>query len=898
MRRRHSLLSALILASLCVAVPSAFDIPTHRDITLTRLRDITATVAGKEVRFSQRALEEVAQANEDTDDLSSAALFHPERHFTNERFLEGTTELINQRRRVISSVTASPADGRTGRQALGRALHSIQDFYSHSNWVEQGKSSPIGSFGTATTANPPAALAACPVNGNTLGPNGGGGDSSGYYVGILGCGSIPAGKCWHGNYTASCPGINKDKPEFRNHGAARAVAERATTDFVQGIIDQLSGISDAKVRDKAIMALLDVRGTTAFIIDDTGSMGGAIAGVKTSVSQIVTALAADPDSQPTNWVLERFGDPDVGPPLETDSASALLTAVQGLVAHGGGDCPELSQSGLLEAIDTSLPTSNLFLYTDASALDSGLANAVIAKAKDKDITINYALMGSCSPVDPAYIRGAKETGGVLTFMPRTSGEVAKLTPMLVAQSSGDLNRIISSEGVLSGITGLAFPVDSTARRLVVAVNTVDAIVTDFKLRAPSGAILTPTATGCPPDASVCIQALDNPFIFGRPGGYVAVIKAPAVGSWTVELTGSGPYNISASASSPLELRKFAIVEHNVDIHGGYFPISGQPLAGATVTGDATVLGPFASATFSAVDDSGTLLKALPLARNFPDAAADHFLGVFALPLVPFRVVAEGEDETGHPFRREFPALFTGQPASVKLNVGALDTLAAGASRSFDVNVTNTGTTATYALQATSSVPGITAFVAPNLVTVNGGGSATSQLTVSVPAGTPAGTEVAITITATNTGNAAIFNSTTATFSVETNRPPNTAGAAPSIASLWPVNHRMVDVGIQEVTDPDGDTVTIQITRIRQSEPLNGAGDGNTCGDATGEGTAIAHLRAERSGSGSGRIYVVEFSAADGKGGTATGSVMVSVPKSASQPAVDSGLRFASSGSCR
>src|SRR6185503_4676343 len=145
MRRRHSLLSALILASLCVAVPSAFDVPTHRDIT--------ATVSGKEVHFSQRALEEVAQANEDTDDLSSAALFHPERHFTNERFLEGTTELINQRRRVISSVTASPADGRTGRQARGRALHSIQDFYSHSNWVEQGKSSPIGSFGTGTTAN-------------------------------------------------------------------------------------------------------------------------------------------------------------------------------------------------------------------------------------------------------------------------------------------------------------------------------------------------------------------------------------------------------------------------------------------------------------------------------------------------------------------------------------------------------------------------------------------------------------------------------------------------------------------------------------------------------------------------------------------------------------------------
>ena len=48
-----------------------------------------------------------------------------------------------------------------------------------------------------------------------------------------------------------------------------------------------------------------------------------------------------------------------------------------------------------------------------------------------------------------------------------------------------------------------------------------------------------------------------------------------------------------------------------------------------------------------------------------------------------------------------------------------------------------------------------------------------------------------------------------------------------------------------------------------------------------------------SGSGSGRLYVIEFTAEDGKGGTATGTVTVSVPKSASQPATDSGLRFAS-----
>lgn len=876
MRNRSSVFAAVVLATVCVAAVAAFDVPTHRAITLDKLKDLTATVAGKTVKFSQRALEEIAQANEDTDDLSSAALFHPERHFTNENFLQGTTELMTQRQRVISSVTGSPADGSTGRKALGRALHSIQDFYSHSNWIEQGKGSPIASFGTATTPNPPLTLAACPVDGNHLGPGGGGGDTSGYYVGVFGCSTIPAGKCWHGNYTSSCPGINKDKPAFTGHVAARGVAEQATANFVQGILDSLAG------NDKAIMALLDVRGTTAFIIDDTGSMGGTIDGVKSIVGTIVNTLNDDPDLTPTNWLLERFNDPDFGPPLVTDEASVLLGGVNGLFAHGGGDCPELSQSGLLEAIDGSLPNSNLYLFTDASALDSGLVNSVIAKARDKDIVINYALSGSCSPIDPAYVRGASETGGFLIPLAnRSAAEVTKLTSLFLAQLSGDLVRIASSKGTLAGTTSLPFPIDATARRLVVLGN-ADSL-SGFTLRRPSGAVV---AAG---DADAQITTILQ--------GRIVIVNAPATGSWTVELAGAGAYAIAVNANSPLEFRKFALVRPNADIHGGYFPISGQPLAGSTVTGDATVLGPFANAVFTAVDDSGTPIRPIALMRNFPDAAADHFLGTFQLPDVAFRMVAEGQDEAGNPFRREFPALFRGQPANVQVAVGATDTLLAGTSRSFDVTLTNAGAAATYSLQATSSVAGIDVSVSPVSIAAPAGGTATSSLTISVPAGTPEGTEVAVTVTATSTADSSIFNSATVRFVIASNRPPDASGALPTIASLWPANHDMADVGITGVTDPDGDPIAIGITGISQSEPVNGSGDGNTCPDGTGEGTATAHVRAERSGGGTGRVYVIEFTAQDGKGGSTTGSVIVKVPKSSSQPAVDGGQRYAS-GVCR
>jgi len=96
--------------------------------------------------------------------------------------------------------------------------------------------------------------------------------------------------------------------------------------------------------------------------------------------------------------------------------------------------------------------------------------------------------------------------------------------------------------------------------------------------------------------------------------------------------------------------------------------------------------------------------------------------------------------------------------------------------------------------------------------------------------------------------------------------------------LWPPNHQFVDVSVVGVTDPDGDPVAITITGITQDEALNvGVGEGNTCPDASGVGTATGSLRAEREGGGDGRVYHVGFTADDGRNGRCTGTVTVCVP---------------------
>ncbi len=114
-------------------------------------------------------------------------------------------------------------------------------------------------------------------------------------------------------------------------------------------------------------------------------------------------------------------------------------------------------------------------------------------------------------------------------------------------------------------------------------------------------------------------------------------------------------------------------------------------------------------------------------------------------------------------------------------------------------------------------------------------------------------------------------------------PLDCSRASPTAATLWPPNHAFVAMGVQGVADPAGGPVEVTITGVRQDEPVNGRGDGNTAPDAVVAGDAV-QLRAERSGGGDGRVYHVAFSASNGRGGACQGSVAVCVPHDMGQGA--------------
>lgn len=130
-----------------------------------------------------------------------------------------------------------------------------------------------------------------------------------------------------------------------------------------------------------------------------------------------------------------------------------------------------------------------------------------------------------------------------------------------------------------------------------------------------------------------------------------------------------------------------------------------------------------------------------------------------------------------------------------------------------------------------------------------------------------------------------------------NHPPDVSGAVASVSELWPVNHKLREVDILNVTDPDGDPITLTITQITQDEPVTGGGSGNTKYDATGLGTDTAWVRAERAGTSNGRVYRITFTASDGRGGESTGVIYVGVPHDQGENSicVDDGQIYISTG---
>ena len=643
-----SISSTTIMAFAPGGFPEYPNSKTHGEITEEALESVYASVGLTTITNSMKAArKEFTDANKDVD-LDPVAAF---KHFDGERFIAGQARI--NRLLGIAVTKVKSGDFSAARTDIGQALHTVQDFYAHSNWVELGNKVPsaeLGRPGEISNVAPPneatCSLVIATCNADNLITNH---LTSGYYGGQDAQINVGDnfGKCRHGGFFDDGPdafgssrgrqdiagtntGINKDSgfcfvgrggalpesPHSDFNPIATTVAVRATVQIFDDLKSKMS-LGEFK-------ALLGVGPSLAFAIDTTGSMGTVIAGVRSEAISIVNSRLST-DEEPSKYVLVPFNDPGVGPATVTSDPVAFKAAISGLSASGGGDCPELSMAGTEKAVDLSDDRGSVIIFTDASAKDAELFPSVSALASTKNVKIFYALSGSCSPVDPAYFSVANASGGqVFTLSAFEASTITKLIGILAKNNAVDVeNRQGSVDGTQVTIP---FFVDSAMTKLNVSFSQFDR--TTMTLIRPDGVTVPPVSSG-----TVITLPLSSGIIYS--------VTTPQIGIWKAVIGGAGQYSLLVNGESPLALDEFRFAQlGGRPGHQGYYAITGLPLIGTVTKAVARVSGAPTSVSFEFRDLAGNRIAPFLLSDN---AEVNYLVGDVTIPSQSFRVYAFGTD---------------------------------------------------------------------------------------------------------------------------------------------------------------------------------------------------------------------------------------------------------------
>jgi hypothetical protein len=114
-----------------------------------------------------------------------------------------------------------------------------------------------------------------------------------------------------------------------------------------------------------------------------------------------------------------------------------------------------------------------------------------------------------------------------------------------------------------------------------------------------------------------------------------------------------------------------------------------------------------------------------------------------------------------------------------------------------------------------------------------------------------------------------------TLTVRIDQTPPTVIGLPSNCSLWPPDHRLVQVASASASDALSGTTGAPVVKATSNEPEAGT-DGDLAPDVVISNGTV-QLRAERAGNGTGRVYTIIATAADLAGNTVTQTATCRVP---------------------
>lgn len=442
----------------------------------------------------------------------------PESHFHDEKFNLGSTLVRNRLADTVAKLIGNASSVMDARKSFGQALHTLQDFYAHSNWVELGHNKPNKHIGTGVALGSyllekDKACSDCTRRGCSHGNILSSVISkqrltSGYFNVNPGKNSKPKGKCSHGGpldqttqIEAKGYGINKDN-ENSDHGSHHlAAAKIALADTLQKLQSVWSTVGN-----ETFGRFLGFYSSNLVItIDRTGSMDPVIKLVKTLAIGIVEAFRGEnAQFRPSQYILSPFDDPHWGPLTVTTDAQLFIGTIRNLTVIGNEDRPELYFHGLHDALEVCEANSIVYTFTDAPAKDGYLRPQVMARAKELNVRIFsfYVSSGSLAKRHRRIVTGdsldgsdpndiATATGGfTIGFDPERddNATLALVTRRMFPQQS-----VIAIGG--SKVIDVSFAVEGNVTLLHMDLISHQSIVTapdsSLELVAPNGALVMP-----------------------------------------------------------------------------------------------------------------------------------------------------------------------------------------------------------------------------------------------------------------------------------------------------------------------------------------------------------------------------------------------------------------------
>ncbi|KAJ8000599.1 hypothetical protein DPEC_G00182050 [Dallia pectoralis] len=677
----------------------------------------------------------------------------PEHHFNSEMFNQGRGLITEGMASIKVNVRAG--NFLAARKTLGRVLHTLQDFYSHSNWVDMGYTQPYLNLirpdlplENLADRNTPTCKdwtngGFCP---NTILP-----DilnkkklTSGY-MGIYSR-AKPTGKCSHGGAadltSLEVPrgGISKDERRADNVALHNTAVTVATTASLQ-LLDDIRGAAG----DKDFLRFMGIARSSvvAFVIDTTGSMRDEIAEAKRVVNNIIDGKKGTQD-EPSEYILVPFNDPKFGPLIRTTDPDVMKAEIAKLTATGGGDLPEMCLSGLQLALTGAPTSSHIYVFTDAVAKDFALKDTIIALIRSTKSTVSFFMTG-----DGAGARRRKRAVGTFdTYkdLALASGGQAigvskanlpQATDIIADSSTSALVTVLQRARNPGKAETFSFQLDKSLTNITIYIT---GKTLTFTLKNPLGVTQTQTEAN---GKLGTVQIVGN---FYR----IRLASNQQTGLWEINMNSNQPYTIKVTGQSTIAFI-YDFVESFGGPHPGYAPISGRPKSGVPATLLVSVLGRKGPASFKVSDVALVTVSGSEVVGGTQEdmGNGDFLVTVTEVPAGEFVVLLNGTDLVSSTL---FQRQSTTQMSVSKVTIEAVvdRTMEPGNDFSLPFTVMSDGAGGTYTINARNDKDFTMNF--PKSIILVAGGNATANLTITAPPNTNSGTDITLTIEAVAPGS--------------------------------------------------------------------------------------------------------------------------------------------------